>query len=414
MGKISRQLEQSLAADNDSKLRVLLVTRGVLQLNKHTIGGAEHYAIRIAERLVSHGHEVHLVADCSTETSVDLMAKGITVHPIGLPKYIGKIGRRSGFLGWAGLHLVGNLLGVRGALRVLRTHTVDVAHCHGELTAVALTRLSKGVPVVFTLHDAGPWLGEYESWVERSIRRGAFSLLDVRALRRASCSTLMFNALKEHLVSEFKVDGEKLHVISPGVDVDLFATPEHNESRQDFLFVGSLVWRKGVDILIDLLKALPWLKLNIIGDGPERRWLEQVIVRENLSDRARLLGHVPNCDLPLHLAQARALILPSRSEGLPLIVLESLSCGTPVVATDVGGVKDVVRDGWSGFLRKRDDVKGLAEALQQLQDDPSLAAQLGENGRSLVTAQFTWEQICSQMEDVYREAANSHIAQRAR
>ena len=161
-----------------------------------------------------------------------------------------------------------------------------------------------------------------------------------------------------------------------------------NGLRDHFLFVGSLIRRKGIDLIIEIAKSNPSLKFKIAGDGSERAWVQKSIAEYGLANQIQLLGPVPNGELPELYAEAIALVLPSRSEGLPLTILEALSCGIPVVASDVGGIGDVITHSKNGFLLKKDDVDAFVSTLVALRNDPELGESLRRNTRSSIERDF--------------------------
>ncbi len=155
------------------------------------------------------------------------------------------------------------------------------------------------------------------------------------------------------------------------------------------LFVGLLVRRKGVHVLLDALAdpVLPSdLRLTVAGDGPERESLEQQARRLGLTDRVEFLGFRP--DVSSLLADAHAFVLPSAMEQQPLVLIEALGAGKPIVATDVGGVREMVGD--AGVVVPAGDPSALAAALQLLVAGDS-AEELGERAAARARSRFTVE-----------------------
>lgn len=137
-----------------------------------------------------------------------------------------------------------------------------------------------------------------------------------------------------------------------------------DDSGTKLLFVGRLSKEKGVELLIQALANTPDVKLSIVGDGIERDKLKKLTEELNLENRVEFLGNVKwGTDLFSVVKNSDCLVLPSYSEGLPLVLVEAMSFGVPVIATDVGGIPEIVDDGVNGFLCKSGDVESLMETI---------------------------------------------------
>jgi colanic acid/amylovoran biosynthesis glycosyltransferase len=164
------------------------------------------------------------------------------------------------------------------------------------------------------------------------------------------------------------------------------------------LFVGRLVAKKGVDVLIDaralLQSELPELDVEIVGGGPLAEELEGRARRSGVSDRIHFLGPQPADVVDAAFRRASLVVLPSRidehgdRDGMPTVLVEALARGVPVVATDIVGIPEVVRDGETGLLVPPDDPPALAAAIARLVRDPELARELAAAGRALVAERF--------------------------
>ncbi|HEU0103774.1 MAG TPA: glycosyltransferase [Mycobacteriales bacterium] len=151
--------------------------------------------------------------------------------------------------------------------------------------------------------------------------------------------------------------------------------------------VGRLDRVKGHDVLLRALADVPHAELVLLGEGGTRVALEKQVAELGLADRVRMPGWQE--DVPRLLPRYDALVLPSRTEGWPLTVVEAMLAGLPVVATPVGSVAEAVADGDSGLLVPSDDPAALAAALRRLTDEPGLAERLGARGRQVAAAGMT-------------------------
>lgn len=174
---------------------------------------------------------------------------------------------------------------------------------------------------------------------------------------------------------ELGAPGERCHVIRNGVDLQRFAVLDRAAARQQLgiahqglllLSVGHLVELKGHDLVIRMLQDFPQGQLVIVGSGPERPALEALASSLGLSERVRFAGQQPNESLKTWFSAADALVLASSREGWPNVLLESMACGTPVVATGVNGIPEVVASPDAGRLAAVRDVAHLSGALRDL------------------------------------------------
>jgi len=181
------------------------------------------------------------------------------------------------------------------------------------------------------------------------------------------------------------------------------------------LFVGNLIERKGVRYLIDavhrLSRRVP-TRLLILGkgEGVERSRLEEQVKSLGLEDRVEMPGRVPEPQLHRAFARAHVLVLPSivdargDTEGLGVVLLEAMSYRLPVIASNVGGITDIVADGKTGLLVPPADPAALAGALERLATDTALAEQLAEAGRQYVEEHFSWPAILEEWQSCYAAA----------
>jgi starch synthase (maltosyl-transferring) len=176
------------------------------------------------------------------------------------------------------------------------------------------------------------------------------------------------------------VSPERMTVIPNGIDVERFAGPrrEAHGRPRTVLFVGRLTEQKGVDVLLRAARELVTkCRLQLVGDGPDREKLRALAAELGLAD-VRFLGRSDN--VPELLARADVFVLPSRWEGMPTVVLEAMAARCPVVGTDVIGTRDLIRHGENGLLAPCDDPHSLAEAIDRIAGDETLAAALVANG----------------------------------
>jgi sugar transferase (PEP-CTERM/EpsH1 system associated) len=209
----------------------------------------------------------------------------------------------------------------------------------------------------------------------------------------------------EHLSLAEGIAPGRLRTIRNGIDLDRFA---FSGPRPDgpVLAVARLSPEKD---LANLVRAAaiarpsdPELRIEVAGDGPCRPELRQLVAELGLEGRVSLLGAVN--DVAGQLARAGLFVLPSRSEGIALTLLEAMACGLPVVATHVGGTPEVVFDGETGLLVPPGDPVALAQAILRLRRDPEAGERLGEAGRRRIERMFDVRRMVADYEALYTES----------
>jgi glycosyltransferase involved in cell wall biosynthesis len=189
--------------------------------------------------------------------------------------------------------------------------------------------------------------------------------------------------------------------------------PTGQDATGPVLFVGRLVERKGVAQALEAIAKLGpnGPRLEIVGEGPERPALVELAARLGVADRVVFRGRIPAAELQASYARAAVCVLPSiqdargDTEGLGVVLLEAMNHGTPVVASRIGGIPDIVEDGKSGLLVPPADADALAAAIRRLIDDPALARRLGEAGRRRLQERFSWRAIVQRWLDLYAGVA---------
>lgn len=237
-------------------------------------------------------------------------------------------------------------------------------------------------------------------------------LLQRRVLGAASLCLAISDYTADNFVRA-GVARERVRVIGAGVSPEALGGAEDAGRRlraqrglgDGFLLltVARLVRRKGHDLVLramaELGDAEPRLRYAIVGDGPERAALEDMVRGLGLGECVILAGAVADAELPAWYAACDAMVMPSRDipgeppEGFGLVYLEAGAAGKPVIGARTGGVASAIVDGETGLLVEPEDVRGLTEALRLLTSDAAGAAEMGRRGRERVVAEFTWDHV---------------------
>ena len=217
------------------------------------------------------------------------------------------------------------------------------------------------------------------------------------------------HSLKDAAI-ENGISPEKILYVPTRVDVGVFS-PKTNQYDVDknktahLLFIGNLVPLKGVNYLIDALeivfKKFDNIKLLIVGDGPQKSNLMQYSHEKKLAHIIDFVGRIPHNTVPTFFDKGVVFILPSLTEGMPRVILESMACGVPVIASSVGGIPELIEHNKTGLLFAPTDVLGLSQSILKLLTDEKLRYHIITNGYAFVTSNFSHSVGITKMVDMY-------------
>jgi teichuronic acid biosynthesis glycosyltransferase TuaC len=241
---------------------------------------------------------------------------------------------------------------------------IDAHYFYPDGVAAAHLGAAMGRPVAITARGSDvTWIPRYGR-PRRQIQWAA---------EHAAAIVTVSQALKDRLAS-LGVNPEKVTVLRNGVDLDRFAPLDRTAIRARlglqgpvWLTVGNLIELKGVNIAVEALARVPDTTLLIAGDGPEAQKLRGLVERLGLAARVRFLGAIPQAELCSYYNAADALVLASSREGMPNVVLEAMACGTPVIATSVGGIPELITAPQAGELMRERCPEALVLAWNTLQ-----------------------------------------------
>lgn len=203
---------------------------------------------------------------------------------------------------------------------------------------------------------------------------------------------------------------EKVVTIHYGIDTSAFyPIPDAHKAVSwdatlaNVLYIGRLSKEKGVDLLLkawsNLGVAFPDALLHIVGDGPQRQELETLATQLGLQTRVIFYGWRDKHTLPALYTASFCCVMPSLSEPLGRVALESMACGTPVIGANVGGIPEIVKHQTTGLLFERGDVDGLTGQLRTLLDSPALRDAYGERALRYVQETQSWAAVCQRIKD---------------
>jgi glycosyltransferase involved in cell wall biosynthesis len=374
------------------------------------------WMIETIERLRARGIEV-VVYSCSCRGTVDHELGGIPVrrfryffkslellsHDNSIPE---QIRQNKLYLLLVAPYIV---FGVLGLKRLLQRESFDVIHVHWPF------------PLGIFGYFAGRWshapvLSQFYGVELRWVR--SKMPVFIPFLRWIIKHSDLVVAISSHTRKE-------IEIIAPGSRVEIvpFGSPvppmvESEREAQDpartrrVLFVGRLVERKGVEYLVRAMKEIscPWpVELDIVGTGPLEENLKALAEQSGLSGRVHLRGKVSTEELKRYYSACDCFVLPAivdskgDTEGLGVVLIEALSYRRPVIASDLGGIVDIVQHEKTGLLVPEKDSLSLAAAIMRVLTDKALAGHLAEDGYKFVQSYFDWERITDRWVFLYRE-----------
>ncbi len=397
---LGRRAPRPLPAAGEGPVRVIRV---IARLN---MGGPALHVAYLTKGLEEHGYRTTLVAGslAQREESMEFVAEELGVPVVKIAELHREIS------------LVRDALAVVRLARLIRRERPHILHTHtakaGAIGRVAALLAGPARPpiVVHTFHGhvLRGYFGPFRTGIFRSLERW---------LARVSTALVAVSPeVRDDLVALGVAPREKFAVIRLGIELEdrVQAAPgARAETRRllgvspDRFMVGWIGRMTGVKRTDDVLSTLKVLRergvdacLCMVGDGPDREQVER---------RASELGIVRHClflgyqeQVAPFYAAFDAVVLPSGNEGTPVSAIEALAAGRPVVATCVGGVPDVVRDGEDGFLVEPAAVAELAERLERLASDPALRARMGEAGRARVLPRYAVARLVDDVDRFYR------------
>lgn len=303
--------------------------------------------------------------------------------------------------------------GMRAAWRLARRDSFDLVHVHWPLPHALpglAARRAGGIPLICSFY------GVELTWARQLPLVKPF----LRHVIRTADAVTAISTYTSDMIR--RIYERPVELIPFGATVDAEATrPVARPPKRapfELLFVGRLVERKGLRYVLDAILRLRDrydVSLRVVGDGPLRPWLEARTAELGLRDRVNFEGFVLKEELGRRFAECDVFVLPAvvdakgDTEGLGVVLVEALSYGKPVVASAVGGITDVVRDGETGLLVPPGDAEALARAITTYIEEPERARSLAHAGRAHVKANFSWPVIIRRLKSLYQDLA-SHSA----
>jgi N-acetyllactosaminide 3-alpha-galactosyltransferase len=363
----------------------------------HT-GGTEKYVKDLSLALIARGHQVTVFTTNTHKAAAQEDMQGINV--IRLPA----------------VNLDFMMLPVSLPFNLKLLKGYDIVHSHGPSFGFTKSVGKKaGIPHVLTFHCDTTFSGNLGHIPMPKFSTNIVETLGNR-LGRTACRMVdaIISTTESYASSSPVLKGFKYHAIPIGIHTGAFDTArdkggitEESRKRNQVLFVGRLVANKGVDYLVKAVsrvkETVPNVHLVICGEGEQKPFLVKLIKDLGLSGNVTFYGKV-SLDIITHLYSTSTMfVLPSvnRLEAFGIVQLEAMACETPVIASEIPGVKDVMDVGKSGLLVPKENVEALSKAIHSMLSNYDKTREMGRYARKLVLSKYNWEIIAGQVEGIY-------------
>ena len=367
-----------------------------------SIGGVQSHITGLAGWLSEMGHEVVIVSKEMNQTNIEPPAYDSNIREIKTRK-LSPIEHAI---------VPPNPSDLR---KVFRNERFDVIHAHHAFTPTALLSLSVakelGIPSVLTNHSISVASSSDTLWSSMS-----HILFPLRKYINEADRVIAVSEAAAEFISRF-LERKEICVIPNGVDVSKFSQEEYpdpgliSQDTGDYpkiFSVGRLSFRKGFHLLIEampnILKERPDTRLFIAGKGYMMPFLKGLSNSFGLNDNVSYLGYVSDEALPWLYRNCDVFAFPSiTSESFGITLIEAMAAGSPVVASRIGGVPEIVDDGVNGCLFNPWNSRELSEKISSLLNNPSIARDLGVTARKTAVERYSWSVVGSKIVNIYEE-----------
>jgi 1,4-alpha-glucan branching enzyme len=358
-------------------------------------GGIQTHVWKLSETMIRLGHEVSILTagnwkqgvkkyDLEGRNIIEIAYLPLSRQPI-MPLFLEELSFNISARNWLKRHETAfdiiNLQGRSGTMHPNYINKKPIISTFHGIISVENNRSTRRRTLDLLLHQG------WATWFERRQIRYSNGLIAVSHEMVEEMENLMAERLP------------KVKIISNGVDLEpIDSTIIRAETDKNLLvFVGRIEPIKGIYNLVQAMKRVKSsIRLVMIGDSFGRKSFEKHIHKEGLSDRIKLTGAMQNATVFEWLRKSYALVLPSFHETQGIVLLEAEACGKPVLASNIGGVTEIVQHGENGFLFNPNDIDSIADAINTLFEMPEQARLMGERGRELVEKHYPWNKIAEQ------------------
>jgi glycosyltransferase involved in cell wall biosynthesis len=350
------------------------------------VGGAQFVMLNLAKSLTEQGHKVSIISILKTDKQTIDIPTNINCLTI-----INNTSLKN--------NVLKSLAGFKKVKKIINKLQPDIVHNHLFLPKLFLIGINK-FTIIDTHHDNSPW------WSKNDLRSKLFHWVEKYFINHKTSHTIAISkAVKFGLINYYHADEKNITIIYNSISIQKDSCKiKKTPSAEHLLYVGRLsIEKKGLDTLVEIVKLLikdfPQLKVTIVGDGDDRYKFEQLISKMNLTNHFTLEGIQKNVER--FYSNATILIMPSRWEGFGLTAAEAAICGVPVVASDIGGLNEVVIDNVTGFTVPSDKPDKFADNIKVLINDKELYTKFSRNALKLSKERYNHDDFIIKCLKVY-------------
>ncbi|TSC95193.1 MAG: glycosyl transferase, group 1 [Parcubacteria group bacterium Licking1014_1] len=348
------------------------------------IGGIEIASQEISRGLIEKRHDIFVVSS-GKKDNIEKTTENIAIYRVSIPN----------------IKFLGNLIFWFKIFFALKKIKPDIIHCQ---------TIQMGAPCfLFKKFYKKPyivWCHGFDVYFPWKFKK----IISEIVLNSADAVIALTNNMKEELQKTCK---KNIFVLPNGIDLKKFKGFSKQAIRDKFkihfnekiiIFVGGLRPVKGVKYLIEAFKIInkkiPEAKLFLVGDGSERKNLEDIIEKNNLGKKVNFTGKIINQKIPEYMIASDIFVLPSLSEGFPVVILEAMASELPIVTTKVRGLPEIIEDGENGFLVEPKNSEQFAEKVLLLFENDELREKISNNNKEK-SKEYDWENIVEKIEKIY-------------
>ncbi len=368
------------------------------------VGGISTHVYNVSKSLVRRGISVHVITCSFPNAPAEEVVDGVHVLRVQNSQLL-----QGNFLLWI-YHLNSQM--IKRGIELLKGEKFDLIHAHDWVVGRAALELQNqyDIPLISTIHATEVGRGGSLDDDYRRKVRDIESLLVQKSEGIICCSDYMV----QHIRRELGAPDAKIHLIPNGVDISRFNGPFQPgqalnglpaKDKRIVLYVGRMVREKGIFTLLDafeeLRKQLKDVSLVFTGDGPLREDLAKEVLRRGMGGEVHFTGFVDEPTLTSLYKSSAAFVLPSYYEPFGIVALEAMASRAPVVASDVGGLSELIQDGVTGLKVPAADPHALAKGLLRVLEDAAFADILRENAYRSVQNKYHWELVADKTIETY-------------
>jgi glycosyltransferase involved in cell wall biosynthesis len=380
------------------------------------VGGLGTHVHKLSTNLAKQGVNIHVITKDVPGASDYEFSEGVHIHRV--PLYPPEIPQED----WVPWTLQFNVALLERTIPIIneKIGKVHVLHAHDWLVAHAAIALKHAyrIPLVATIHatEYGRHQGHLPGIMQKIIHQVEW-WLTFESVRTICCS----NYMRDEVVKIFELPEDKVDVIPNGIEFDDFSTNVTTDlvrmkyvepDKKMVLFVGRLVYEKGVQTVIEampmVMDQIPDVRFLVVGTGPHARKLKAMSEESGLDEKVKFLGYIDGKSLIKFYKCADLTVVPSLYEPFGMVVLEAMVAGSPVIVADTGGLKEIVVHEETGLKFTPGDPVSLSEAIIRVLSDQELSRRLTSDARNFIGERYSWGRIALGTIEVYRRAVREY------